>query len=190
MQATHLSGGFSNPAFEAARAFRSVMDAIARPGTLHNVTGAAPPAPLSPAAGAVALTLCDTDTPVYLAGAFDCTEVRAWLAFHTGAPLVGRADAMFAFGTWDALLPLSDYRLGTSDYPDRSATLIAEVKHLSATGAKLNGPGIEHTSMLSLPEIDAFQANHAHYPRGLDFILTSGTRIAGVPRSTQVTPCT
>ena len=80
MQARTLEGGFTAPATEAAHAFRAAMEAMARPGTLHRVSGVAPPAPLSPAAGAIILTLCDMDTPVYLAGQSDCEAVRAWRA--------------------------------------------------------------------------------------------------------------
>jgi alpha-D-ribose 1-methylphosphonate 5-triphosphate synthase subunit PhnH len=81
---------------------------------------------MSPAMGAVLLTLCDTETPVYLAGGIDCEAVRTWLAFHTGAPFVGPSHCIFAVGSWDALAPLAVYPIGTSEYPDRSATLIVE----------------------------------------------------------------
>jgi alpha-D-ribose 1-methylphosphonate 5-triphosphate synthase subunit PhnH len=187
MQAQTLSGGFTEPAIQSARAFRNVMQAMARPGMIRDIAGAAPPAPLSDAAGAVLLTLCDSDTPVHLAGAADCAEVRAWLAFHTGAPVTGRSRCMFAVGGWPALAPLSDYRVGTPDYPDRSATLIVECDALVNAGARLEGPGIETSAALSLPEIDAFQRNAALFPLGLDFILTSGGRVAALPRSTRVT---
>ena len=45
MGAIALQGGFADPAHEAARAFRACLDAMARPGTIHAVTGAQPPAP-------------------------------------------------------------------------------------------------------------------------------------------------
>jgi len=186
MQAQTLSGGFADPAVQSAHVFRGVMEAMARPGTLHEVTGATPPAPLSVAAGGVLLTLCDGDTPVHLAGAADCEAVRTWLAFHTGAPATGPEDAMFAVGTWAALGPLSDYPIGTPDYPDRSATLIVECPALHASGATLTGPGIKDSAALSLPEVAAFQSNRALYPVGLDFILTSGARLAALPRTTEV----
>lgn len=186
MQAETLSGGFADPAIQAAHAFRSVMEAMARPGTLQDITGAEPPAPLSRAAGAVLLTLCDTDTPVYLADAADCDAVRSWLAFHTGAPLAGPSHCMFAVGSWEALAPLSAYPVGTSEYPDRSATLIVECPALQAKGATLTGPGIKDRATLSLPEVAAFQANSALYPLGLDFILTSGDQVVALPRSTQI----
>lgn len=186
MEAQTLSGGFDTPAVQSAHAFRSVMEAMARPGTIKEIAGAAPPAALSPAAGVVLLTLCDTDTPVYLAGAADCDEVRAWLAFHTGAPLAGPSHAMFAVGAWDALAPLSAFPIGTSQYPDRSATLIVECPTLSSEGATLKGPGIKDTATLSLPETDAFQANRMLFPLGLDFIFTSGDHLAALPRTTEV----
>ncbi|MEP3846559.1 MAG: phosphonate C-P lyase system protein PhnH [Paracoccaceae bacterium] len=186
MQAQTLSGGFENPAVQSAHAFRSVMKAMACPGQIQDITGAEPPAPLSAAAGSVLLTLCDMDTPVYLAGDAENDDVRAWLAFHTGAPLTDPAHAMFAVGLWDALTPLSDYSVGTSEYPDRSATLIVECTELAAWGATLCGPGIKSRAALSLPEISAFQSNRTLFPLGLDFIFTKGTRLAALPRSTEV----
>lgn len=186
MQANTLSGGFANPATQSAHAFRSVMQAMARPGTIQDIDGAAPPAPLSPATGAVLLTLCDTETPIYLAGDMDCDAVRAWLSFHTGAPVVGSAHCMFAVGTWEALAPLSIYPIGTSEYPDRAATLIVESSQLVQSGATLTGPGIKDHATLSLPEVDAFKANRLLFPLGLDFIFASANRIAALPRSTKV----
>ncbi|WP_238367779.1 phosphonate C-P lyase system protein PhnH [Mesobacterium pallidum] len=186
MDAHALEGGFADPARDAAHAFRAIMNAMARPGTLHDITGATPPAPLSPAAGAALLTLCDTDTPLYLAGDADCPAVRDWVAFHTGAPLTGPSHCMFALGRWEALGPLSTYPVGTPDYPDRSATLIVEMDALTDTGARLTGPGIRDAAALSLPGIDAFCANAARFPLGLDFLFTSGAQLAALPRSTHV----
>lgn len=185
MEAQSLGGGFADPAIQSAHAFRSVMEAMARPGTIYDIAGATPPEPLSKAAGAVLLTLCGTDTPVYLAGEVDCAEVRAWLSFHTGAPLLGPSHAMFAVGAWQALAPLSAYQIGSSEYPDRSSTLIVESEVLGE-GASLTGPGIKETASLNLPEIAAFQANRAMFPLGLDFIFTCGDQLAALPRSTEV----
>lgn len=186
MHVETLSGGFSNPAVDAAFAFRSVMEAMARPGSIQTVVKVQPPAALSPAAGATLLTLCDAGTPVYLAGRADCADVRTWLAFHSGAPAVGPAHAVFAVGTWEDLMPLSAYQAGAPEYPDRSATLIVERAELSASGARLRGPGIKETARLSLPETEAFQSNRKLFPLGLDFIFTSGSSLAALPRSTEV----
>lgn len=186
MTASALTGGFANASIDSARAFRQILEAMARPGTLHQLVGAAPPEPLSVAAGAVLLTLVDPTTKLHLAGAADCQQVRDWVAFHLGAPLVPAEEADFALGTWEALQPVTRFRIGEPDYPDRSATLIVEVDRLVNHGPALAGPGIEMVTWLNLPETAAFRANRALFPLGFDTILTSGDRLAGLPRSTRV----
>jgi alpha-D-ribose 1-methylphosphonate 5-triphosphate synthase subunit PhnH len=141
---------------------------------------------LSVAAGVALLTLTDATTPLHLAGRADCDAVRAWVAFHIGAPLVAAHDADFVLGTWPALQPVSRFRVGQPDYPDRSATLIVEVDRLTNHGATLTGPGIETATWLSLPETAAFRANRAQFPLGFDCLFTFGNQVAGLPRSTKV----
>jgi alpha-D-ribose 1-methylphosphonate 5-triphosphate synthase subunit PhnH len=182
-----LDGGFTDAPRDAAHAFRAAMSAMARPGRIERLAGARPPAPLSVAAGTLILTLCDPETPVHLAGAHDTAEVRGWIAFHTGAPVAARAEAAFAVGTWEALLPLDGYRIGEAEYPDRSATLIVEMPALTAEGATLTGPGIRDSARLSLPETEAFRRNARAFPLGLDVFLTAGDRVAALPRTTRVT---
>lgn len=186
MDSTALDGGFAEAPVEAAHAFRAAMTAMARPGSIHSVSGGAGPAPLSEAASTLLLTLCDPETPVHLAGAHDTAAVRGWITFHTGAPLVGAEAAMFAIGSWADLGSLEDYRIGTPDYPDRSATLIVEMPVLEASGAVLRGPGIRETAELSLPDPAAFARNAGLYPLGCDFFFTCGRSLAALPRSTKV----
>lgn len=186
MDAAVLKGGFGDAPIDAARAFRAAMQAMARPGTIHEVTGAEPPAPLSTAAGVLILTLCDPETGVHLAGGHDCAEVRGWITFHTGAPFVSAEDCDFALGTWEALHPLDRFRIGTAQYPDRSATLIVERAEVRAEGAILTGPGIRDTARLSLPDVAAFRANASRFPLGWDAYFCAANRLAALPRSTQV----
>ena len=64
------TGGFAEPVFESQATFKMLMDCMARPGTIATLkASSAPPAPMGPGAGAIALTLCDHDTPVYLSPA-------------------------------------------------------------------------------------------------------------------------
>ena len=183
---TSLSGGFAEAPVQSARAFRALMEAMARPGTIHRVDGAQPPAPLSPAAGVALLVLADGTTPLHLAGDADCPAVRDWVAFHIGAPLVGAEAAAFALGRWSALQPVSRFRIGQPDYPDRSAMLIVELDRLENRGAMLTGPGIETVAHLGLPETEAFRANRALFPLGFDTIFTCGDHLAALPRSCRV----
>ncbi|MGR1582821.1 phosphonate C-P lyase system protein PhnH [Thalassobius sp. S69A] len=181
-----LQGGFAQPAVQSAAAFRAALNVLARPGRIAELHGAQAPAPVSPAAAALLLTLCDAETPVFLAPGHDGAEVRDWVAFHIGAPIVAASQAQFALGTWAALTPLSAYPVGDAEYPDRSATLIVELDALSNSGPRLTGPGIQSHARLSLPETAAFRANRQLFPLGLDFYFAAGHRLAGLPRSTLV----
>lgn len=179
-----MTPAFADPPADAARAFRAILEAMARPGTIRTVAAPAPEG-LSPAAAAVLLVLADPTTPVWLPEG----PARDWLVFHTGAPrATTRGEAAFAVGGWDRLAPLSDWAAGTPDYPDRSATLIVEVPRLDGPGARLTGPGIETEARLPLPDPAASMANAARYPLGVDLILTCGDRIAALPRSTRIHP--
>ena len=187
-----VSGGFNDPVFEAQGVFRALMDATARPGTLHDLpVSVAPPAPLGSGSGAIAVSMCDPDTPVWLGDGADSEGVRAWLSFQCGAPVVQEADtSTFAFARADAMPALDALALGTQEYPDRSTTLVIEVDALEG-GARLilEGPGIDGQRVVSpagLPEDFAAQrtANRALFPRGVDIVLVAGLRIMALPRST------
>ena len=134
--AEQITGGFADPVFNGQAVFRAVMDAMARPGSIQPVAVLAqPPLPLSAAAAAVALTLCDHDTPVWLDPALQsAAAVASWLGFHTGAPLANTpADAHFALVADPAsLIALENFAQGTQEYPDRSTTLILQVASLAS----------------------------------------------------------
>lgn len=184
---TRLSGGFQDAPIGAAHAFRAAMTVMARPGDIRDLSGVEPPPPLSVAAGTLILTLCDADTGVYLAGAVDCSAVRDWMVFQAGARLVPAADADFAIGRWADLMPLDQFRVGTPEHPDRSATLIVEMDQLDASGAVLRGPGIRDEAQMSLPDAAVMAENAAQFPLGVDFFLTCGARVGALPRSTRIT---
>jgi alpha-D-ribose 1-methylphosphonate 5-triphosphate synthase subunit PhnH len=188
-----LAPGFSDPVLASQAAFRTVMEAMARPGSVAAVDAAVtPPAPLSIAAAAVALTLLDFETPMWLdstlAGASD---IGVWLKFHTGAPLTADCGAAaFAFIANPARMPDFDgFCRGSVEYPDRSTTLVLQVEELSeGDGFRLSGPGINGARMLSAAPLppgfaDRMATNRALFPRGVDIILTCGRLLAALPRS-------
>jgi len=188
-----LAPGFCDPVLASQAVFRTVMEALARPGSVAVVDAAvAAPAPLGAAAGALALTLLDFDTPVWLDPALaGASETGGWFKFHTGAPLTtDPGAAAFAFIAEPARMPdFEDFCRGSLEYPDRSTTLVLQVEHLSeGDGFKLSGPGIKGTRTLSAAPLppgftDRMAANRALFPRGLDIILTCGRRLAALPRS-------
>lgn len=187
---TPYEGGFTDAAPDSARAFRAIMNVMARPGLIEPLKGTQPPEPLSTAAGTLILTLCDHATAVCLRGAHDCDAVRAWISFHTSAPFVAPEQADFVVGSWAAIAPLSPYKIGTPEYPDRSATMIIEMETLQPHGAQLRGPGIAEVAALNLPDVAALQANAAQFPLGVDCFFTCADRIAALPRSTKITDAT
>jgi alpha-D-ribose 1-methylphosphonate 5-triphosphate synthase subunit PhnH len=190
-----FSGGFRQPVFEAQAVFRSVMDCMARPGTIARLDAAVtPPAPLSAAAGAVALTLCDHDTAIWLTPALAASALPGWLAFNAGATVTEeRQDACFAFIEKGAMLPnLSLFAQGTQEYPDRSTTLVVEIE--SFEGGRplvLTGPGIRTQGEVAprgLPDMFAhfWSENRLGFPRGVDLILVAGDRVLCLPRTTVI----
>ncbi len=186
MRDQSLGGGFANPSHDAARTFRAALSVMARPGRIETAALAQAPGPVSPAAAALVLTLCDAETPLFLAPGHDGSAVRDWVAFHTGAPIVSPDKAQFALGGWAGLLPLSGYPQGTPEYPDRSTTLIVEVEAFAPHTHRLTGPGIEAEAHIALPDGAALRVNHAQFPRGLDFYFTAQDQLAGLPRTTRV----
>ncbi|MGO6735780.1 phosphonate C-P lyase system protein PhnH [Rhizobium ruizarguesonis] len=191
-----LTGGFAEPVFHAQSVFKMLMDGMARPGTIQTVQpDVAPPAPLGIAAGTIALTLCDHDTPVWLSQGLARSAVPEWLGFHTGAPLTSeKAEARFAFteaGT--ALSSFGLFASGTQEYPDRSTTLIIELAELEGgRRLALMGPGIQSVTEMApigLPEtfLRLWTENRALFPRGVDIVLTAGRRFLCLPRTTRIT---
>ena len=85
-----LPPGFADKVLSAQSTFRSVMDAMARPGSVQRIvpmTGAT--GPMMRGTAAIALTLFDHDTPLWLdARMAEGTDLVKWLKFHTGAPVV------------------------------------------------------------------------------------------------------
>ncbi|MEM6712803.1 MAG: phosphonate C-P lyase system protein PhnH [Pseudomonadota bacterium] len=185
-QAQAYQGGFQDPSYDSAHAFRAAMNAMARPGTLESLSGANAPTPISEAAATLLMTVCDPGTGLHLAGSADNDTLRAWITFHTGAPLVSAEEADFALGTWDALQPVRQFKIGDPSYPDRAATLIIEMPNLEQSGTTLSGPGIKTSVQLNLPEVAAFKANRALFPLGFDCFFTCGTNVAALPRSTLI----
>lgn len=194
--ADHITGGFADPVFDAQAIFRAVMDAMARPGTVQIARAETySPQPLSATAAAIALTLCDHDTPLWLDPTLKQTQaVASWLGFHTGAPLADTpADAHFAVvGEPANLIALENFAQGTQEYPDRSTTLILQVASLSAgEGLVLEGPGIGESASFAptpLPRhfVEQWKQNRARFPRGVDLVLAAPEGIACLPRTTRI----
>jgi alpha-D-ribose 1-methylphosphonate 5-triphosphate synthase subunit PhnH len=191
-----LPSGFADKVLSAQSTFRSVMDAMARPGSVQRIaaTSGAPDGMMRGTA-AIALTLFDHDTPIWLDAAMSGTSsVAKWLKFHTSAPVVSdSAICSFALiGDAKALPSLDYFPFGSNEYPDRSATVILQVESLTQGPVlELRGPGIDGTALLQaiIQPHDLFgrlAINVTLFPRGIDVVLVHDDCIVAIPRTTRL----
>jgi alpha-D-ribose 1-methylphosphonate 5-triphosphate synthase subunit PhnH len=185
----------------AQRTFRTLLDAMSRPGTVRQL----PVDPGEDPEFAICSALLDYEVSYAIAnpGARTAADLAAFeqrIALQTGCTRVSIADAAFVLSYG----PLSDnewrdIRRGTLAFPDQGATIIYIVARVglaygSAHGVSLTltGPGIEHEQELMLKDLDvhefaALGRANSEYPMGVDamFLDRSG-RVACIPRSTSV----
>ena len=193
---SELPAGFADKVLSAQSTFRSVMDAMARPGSVRRIVATSgAPAAMMRGTAAIALTLFDHDTPVWLDPAMsETSEVTKWLKFHSGAPVIPDSSIChFALiGDPRSLPALDRFAFGSNEYPDRSTTLILQVESLTQGPAfELRGPGIDGSALLQaiIQPVDLFQRlaiNAALFPRGIDVVLVHDDCIVAIPRTTRL----
>lgn len=185
-----LEIGFTDAVRQSQAIFRRVLDAMARPGTCHRLDDAPSGiGALNAASTAIALTLLDESTQVWLDAAADAVDVRNFLSFHCGCPFAeSPSEAAFALVA-GAMPPLDRFNSGTDEFPENSTTVIAQVTAVEAgDGIVLTGPGIEAVTGISDPGLadsywQEWEAMRVLYPCGVDVILTAGESLTCLPRS-------
>jgi alpha-D-ribose 1-methylphosphonate 5-triphosphate synthase subunit PhnH len=187
---------FADPVFESQQAFRCVMNAMARPGSIQNLDiKISPPDGLPVAAAATILTLYDFETAIWVCPTIpNCDVIADYCAFHTGTMRAKSPDqAQFALvDVTSNPLCLANFAQGVAEYPDRSATIICVVPSLIGGNTRnFTGPGIQSIAQLfveGLPyDFDRQQvANHASFPLGVDLIFCCGQSLVALPRSARI----
>lgn len=187
--------GFNDQVHEAQTVFRQILEAVSHPGVIVDVeTTCEQPGEMGEAMTALALTLFDADTPVWLDAALaERASIADYLRFHCGCPIVqAPIEAAFALvGSVDCLPRLERFAKGSPEFPDRSATIITELPMLTGgSSTVLTGPGIATTrdfDPVGLPDWfwSAWAVNHGGFPQGIDAIFTCGSEFCALPRSTK-----
>ena len=189
-----LAAGFDDISHDSQRVFRAVLDAYSHPGRVVAVPAEIEtPGRLSIAATAFVLTLVDRETPLWLAPELDTSEVRDFVRFHTGAPIVAESEAaVFGLASPARQQMLDGFAIGSDPYPDRSATVLIQVAALRGGPALTwRGPGIDGSATASIAGLpDSFwtewAANRALFPCGVDVVFAAGSELLALPRGIAV----
>jgi alpha-D-ribose 1-methylphosphonate 5-triphosphate synthase subunit PhnH len=188
------SPGFADPARDAQRAFRAVLDALSHPTRRYPLAGPAePPAALGRGLAAIALALLDEDCTGWLGGSLGRdADVASWLAFHTGVRQADSATAAFVLCDPSTLPPLDSLALGTDEAPHLSATVVLDIRGCAGTARfTAAGPGIAGTATFGAPWapdgfLETWRGNTGLFPRGVDLLLVDAGSITAVPRTTRL----
>lgn len=181
---------------QAAHDFRTILDALAKPGRVAAVPQLTEkPAALHAASVVVALALCDYQSPIWLSPRNNLTDVRSFLRFHTGASIVADPEhAHFAFTESDEFAShFQLFKKGSDEYPDRSATVVVQTSTFEAPQrVRLDGPGIKLHEELAVAgfgptEWNLLSDDRILFPLGIDIVFVSDTKLVGLPRSTRIT---
>lgn len=178
-------------AHEAQRTFRSVLDALARPGTVHRL----PAAPLRRVPGALlpALALADLGTPVCVLG--DTDGWQEVLRTVTSAPPALLPEARIVAAVRPVTTPeLATVCRGSAAAPEDGALVTVPVCDVDRGGPalRLTGPGVAGsievaTDGLAPSVLTAGRNAGAGFPAGIDLLLVDPQgRLLGLPRSTAI----
>ncbi|MGV3549380.1 phosphonate C-P lyase system protein PhnH [Rhizobium sp.] len=184
--------GLMDPIHQSQAVFRTLLQAMARPGVPRAVTTEVnPPPSFNIATASLALSLFDSDVKLFLGESFRTAAARSYLHLHCGVRIVEQAvDADFAIED-GSRVPFEGYRPVDPRTPHLGTTVILQVKSLDGgEPVVLRGPGIEDRVTLRAEGLpagfwDEWDRNAAGYPRGIDVILTTDRLICGLPRTTR-----
>lgn len=179
--------------------FRVLLDALARPGTVHHLPLGAVDVDV-PAAVLVPLALADLEVDLTVLEPAGPDWAGA-LGQATGARAVASESADLVL----ALRPprpdeVRGLRRGTIDRPDLACRLVLACDRIdtgAVTGGQtavldLTGPGVDGSAELSVSGVpvetlEALVAVNRKFPLGVDtFLVDTDGHVAGLPRSTAV----
>jgi len=184
--------------FDAQLVFRKVLDAMARPGKVVNLSDIS----LNPPAEnkypfLILFTLLDHEVGFKVLGAKnkgDTEEMSRYITSNTGGreSSLENADFILIYGGSSGGR-MHEMKRGTLEYPDESTTLIYDVERIG-TGMLLtiSGPGIRDERKMAIDGIkeeeirDMVRVN-SEFPLGIDVIFSDRYgNIIALPRSMKV----
>ncbi len=207
---------FDDAANAAQKNYRAVLSAMSRPGSIVSlnhipklptqvITHSEAEAHRMAGLLALARTLCDADTPLWLDAPLRQPALAQYLRFHCSAPIMAdnqSQESAFAFIADAQNMPhLHAFNQGSMDSPEKATTVIiacplkraAELNEWPrhSTQNSLRLPFTEHSiEMLPIWFWDDISANRAYYPLGVDCIFVDahaqGVHIMALPRFVRI----
>lgn len=190
-----LQAGFQEPVLQAQIGFRALLKAMSEPSTCVPLGLSQGLEGISPASYDVLLSMCDSDTKLWISPSLDSEIVRQNLAFHCACPITEELhEADFALMLESDIDGIKQLNNGTDRDPELSCTAIIQVANLQETQGKYSatqwrGPGLEKpvNVVLDLPKtLWEIREQCNHFPRGIDMVFCDQDHVMALPRSTQV----
>ena len=192
--------GFQDLIHDSQSTFKTLLDALSRPGSVNEITAQlTPPSGLNVACAAACLNLFDLETQIWLQPGLG-EEIKSWLLFHTGCSFTEDTQQTDFAVIWDInnMPDLSQFKQGTPVYPEDSTTLLImvgrqeiDMPYPSDKYPILSGAGIDGEITLDIILPDSFwqqwQQNHDSYPLGVDVYFLFYHGVIGLPRTSQRT---
>ncbi|MDR1487616.1 MAG: phosphonate C-P lyase system protein PhnH [Deltaproteobacteria bacterium] len=190
-----ISGGFTDYCLSSQIVFRWALQALSSPTSEISADSRAffqDSPPLPPLMAALALTLTDHHTPVWISDNYH--DAKSWLSFHQGVVVTETpSEALFfIISSCSEIPPLEYLKIGTERYPDHSATFILEKSasnkgpSLTATGAGIKEKTIFSNHDFSYEFVSLWAKNTASYPTGIDILLAGESTLIGLPRTVKL----
>ena len=159
-------------------AFDALLWSLSRPGQVRTL----------PTAGETALISALLDREC-AASCDDSLLIPAIMQTGAAVADIAMADHVF-LGQSANPARLKGVRLGSDLYPDDGATVIVRGQIGSGRGLTLKGPGVDGALDIQLDGISAefWQTRKTliRYPMGFDLFVLDGSKVMGLPRSTNV----
>jgi len=179
------------------RLYRSLLDTMARPGSIEQLEPyayQACPSEFHYVIG-IAITLLDQEVSFHETSISKELTPHLQLLTRSTVKLLHESDYILVHK--GAAPDLTEAKRGTDLYPDQSATIIIQVSRIyddreGEVRLKLLGPGIKSEQMLSLDGLNRellpeLLLNSGRFPLGLDWILVDDEgRVCCLPRSTKI----
>ncbi|PLX49806.1 MAG: phosphonate C-P lyase system protein PhnH [Desulfobulbaceae bacterium] len=166
------------------RIFRALMEAMARPGTIHDIG-----AWLAEAPAWRGVLACLLDAKSSLADCHHLVEDSDWPLLQARPERPEAADYLLCQGSQEDKLTA---KMGSLSCPDQSATLVIQVANLGEgpNFLTMRGPGIPTSRNLAVGGLAAswltMRDRHLSFPLGIDLILADQQKITAIPRTTRL----